>query len=129
MYLKYDGINLIWINIFRIMLNPLFSISFFYGVYFTRLFVMLSEIPYSFIYCIFKFIIWMACRILVPQLGIKTTPLAVEAGSPDYWTTRGRHKHSVERTPTISAKCDKGKPNKMRSASHGLKFTKFPPSH
>lgn len=53
MYLKYDGINLIWINIFRIILNPFFSISFFYGVYFTRLFVMLSEIPYSFIYCIF----------------------------------------------------------------------------
>lgn len=51
MYLKYDRINLIWINIFRIILNPFFL--FFYGVYFTRLFVMLSEIPYSFIYCSF----------------------------------------------------------------------------
>lgn len=105
------------------MLNPFFSISFFYGVYFTRLLVMLSETPYSFIHCIFKFTVWMACRISVPQLGIKTTPLAVEAGSPDCGTTSCRHKHSVERTPTASAKCDKGKAGSMRSACHGLVFS------
>ena len=30
----------------------------------------------------------MACGVLVPQLGIKLTPPAVEACSPNHWTTR-----------------------------------------
>ena len=37
-----------------------------------------------------------ACRILVPQPGIKPVPLAVEAQSPNYWITREDPFHSVQ---------------------------------
>ena len=36
----------------------------------------------------FSFRTYIACRILVPQLGIKPVPHAVEAQSLNHWTTR-----------------------------------------
>ena len=40
---------------------------------------------------LFFFFFWpchMACKILVPQPGIEPVPPALEAGSPNLWTTR-----------------------------------------
>ena len=51
--------------------------------------IQLSEMHWIVLFIIFIF--WlhsMACRMLVPQRGIKLVPLAVKAQSPNHWTAR-----------------------------------------
>ena len=48
----------------------------------------ISHIYLLFVLFLFLFFFCMACGILVPQPGIRPMPPALEAWSPDHWTTR-----------------------------------------